>query len=143
MGENDSSSARNVVFLSKTPLGIIALFILLSESLPTIIFYTGSLSSDQKTLSLVLIFLLPVAILISFVLILIFRPEAVIRFDNDKTSIEAIKIFAGKSKEIDKDIESLSEKVLNITKAIYSQPMYKYVKLSASGKQLILTVKNG
>lgn len=123
--------------LSRNPLGIIGLFLVLVYGVAGLVTTSTNLETIHKTIMIIFLVAFPVIVLIVFYKLVtnhhnkLYSPAD---FDNEENFMKAIDIGLKKSEKLN-DIETLT---LKIQKEIREQPLYKYTRLAEEGKVLML-----
>lgn len=134
-----ASSAKE---LSRNPLGIIGLFLVLVYGFAGIVTASKVLEKDQRQILIYFLVLFPMVVLFVFYKLVtehynkLYSPSD---YADEENFMKAIKIGIDNSNKIG-DLEALTEE---ISKKINEQPLYRYTELEEEGKQLILMANKG
>lgn len=134
-----TSSAKD---LSRNPLGIIGLFLVLVYGFAGLVTASNTLDKDQKQILVYFLVLFPLVVLYVFYKLVtehynkLYSPSD---YSNEDNFMKALEIGINKSSKI-VNLEAFTEE---INKKISEQPLYRYTELEEEGKQLVLMVNRG
>jgi len=126
--------------LGRSPLGIIALFLLLVYGMAALVVGFSNLDSDLQKIFVWFLVLFPVFVLITFYLLVtkhhdkLYAPSD---FTDESYFVRILEAGLDRSTKF-KNLEDITKK---IQKQIDEQPIFRYTKLVEAGKILILSVK--
>lgn len=132
--------AKSAKDLSRNPLGIIGLFLVLVYGVAGLVTASNGLEHDERKLLIYFLVLFPVVVLIAFYRLVtkhhnkLYAPSD---FSDEGNFMKALEVG------INKKIDKISDYTEEIDKKISEQPMYRYTKLTEEGKQLILAAHRG
>ncbi len=122
--------------LSRNPLGIIALFLVLVYSVAALVTTTSSLDHNSRTLFVYFLIIFPFLVLLTFYLLVtrhhdkLYSPSD---FSNETNFMKALELGLSQSRSF----TELKNLTTTIQEEIMSQPLYKHTRLPIVGQLLL------